>query len=84
MKEDLSWAAALDSMLGQRTEAVPKGWKTASEVAAELGMCEEMGKVKCKQLVAAGLAERKEFRVKWGNMVRPRPHYRLVKSPKNA
>ena len=78
MSKDLGWADALDNLLMKRAEKVPEGWKTSAQVAAAMGMCEEMGKVKCKQLVAAGLAERREFRVKWGKMVRPRPHYRLV------
>ena len=64
MNKNLGWADALDNLLMKRAEKVPKGWKTSAEVAEAMGMCEEMGKVKCKQLVAAGLAERREFRVK--------------------
>jgi hypothetical protein len=38
-----------------------------------------MAKLKCAELVAAGLAERKDFRVKWGRGIRGLPHYRLIK-----
>ena len=75
------WAEALDRLLSQRVETVPPGWKTAREVGEQLGVCYEMAKLKCAELVAAGLAERKDFRVKWGRGIRGLPHYRLVKNP---
>ena len=74
------WAEALDRMLSNRVETVPAGWKTAKEIAKELGMCYEMAKIKAKQLVKAGLAEQKDFRVKWGKGIRGMPHYRLISS----
>ncbi len=70
MSKKPEWAEALDRLLSQRVETVPPGWKTAREVGEQLGVCAE--------LVAAGLAERKDFRVKWGRGIRGLPHYRLV------
>ena len=81
MSKKPEWAEALDRLLSQRVETVPPGWKTAREVGEQLGVCYEMAKLKCAELVAAGLAERKDFRVKWGRGIRGLPHYRLVKNP---
>ena len=78
MSKKPEWAEALDRLLSQRVETVPPGWKTAREVGEQLGVCYEMAKIKCKDLVDAGLAERKDFRVKWGRGIRGTPHYRLV------
>ena len=72
------WAEALDRLMNNRVETVPAGWKSAKEIAQELGMCYEMGKIKAKQLVKGGLAERRDFRVKWGRGIRATPHYRLI------
>ena len=81
MSKKPEWAEALDRLLTQRVEAVPPGWKTAREVGEQLGVCYEMAKIKCKDLVDAGFAERKDFRVKWGKGIRGTPHYRLVNNP---
>ena len=80
MSKKPEWAEALDRLMSQRIEAVPAGWKTAREVGEQLGVCYEMAKIRCKDLVEAGLAERKDFRVKWGRGIRGTPHYRLVKN----
>lgn len=81
MSRKPEWAEALDRLMSHRCEAVPAGFKTAREIGQELGCCYEMAKIKCAQLVEAGLAERKEFRVKWGRGIRALPHYRLVTAP---
>jgi predicted ArsR family transcriptional regulator len=81
MSKKPEWAEALDRLLSQRVETVPPGWKTAREVGEQLGVCYEMAKLKCAELVAAGLAERKNFRVKWGRGIRGLPHFRLVNNP---
>ena len=78
MSQDLAWARALESLLKNKEDKVPPGWRTASQLAAQMGYCEEMAKLKCKELVKAGLAEVKDFRVRWGKMIRARPHYRLL------
>lgn len=80
MKKKPEWAEALDRLLTKRIEAVPPGWKNCKEIAKELGVCYEMAKLKAKELVDAGLAERRDFKVQWGKGVRATPHYRLVSS----
>ena len=72
------WAEALDRLMSQRCDAVPPGWKTAKQIAEEMDVCYEMAKLKLKDLVDAGLAERKDFKVKWGRGIRGLPHFRLV------
>ena len=81
MSQKPEWVEALDRLLSQRVEAVPPGWKTAREIGEQLGMCYEMAKLKAKELVEAGLAERRDFKVKWGRGIRGLPHYRLVSLP---
>ena len=72
------WAEALDRLMSNRMEVVPAGFKTARDIAVEMGVCYEMAKLKCAELVAAGMAERKDFKVKWGRGIRAFPHYRLI------
>ena len=79
MNDKLAWARALDQLLVKKIEPVPAGWRAAEDLAQELGYCDEMAKIKCRELVKAGLAEKRDFRVKWGKGARLRPHYRLVR-----
>lgn len=78
MSDKLAWAKALDQLLVKRVEQVPPGYRSADKLAEEMDLCYEMAKIKCQQLVKAGLAERRDFRVKWGKGVRLRPFYRLL------
>lgn len=73
-----AWRAALSQMSQAKADVVPAGWHTPEELAPSLNFCEEMAKIKCRELVAAGLAERRDFKVAWGRMIRARPHYRLI------
>jgi hypothetical protein len=59
-------------------DKVPPGWLTRDELAAAEGISADTGNLRhlIKQAKAAGLLEEKEFRVPWGNIVRPRAHYR--------
>ena len=82
--DKLAWAKALDQLLVKRVEQVPAGWRSADELAKQLDLCYEMAKLKCRDLVKAGLAERKDFRVKWGKGVRLKPFYRLLASRKKT
>lgn len=74
----MAWVQALESLMKNKEDKVPEGWRTPDQLAEKWGYCNEMAKLKCKELVSAGLAEVKEFRVRWGKMVRSRPHYRLI------
>lgn len=84
VSDKLAWAKALDQLMSHKLDAVPREWKVPEVLAKEMGICYEMAKLKCRDLVKARLAERKDFRVKWGKGARLRPHYRLIaKTSKN-
>lgn len=76
--DKLAWAKALEQLLTKRVDEVPEGYRSPEDLAKEMDLCYEMAKIKCRQLVKAGLAEKRDFRVKWGKGVRLRPYYRLV------
>ena len=79
--DKLAWAKALDQLMRIRIDEVPAGFRSPDDLSKEMGLCIEMAKLKCRDLVKAGLAERKDFRVKWGRGIRSRPFYRLVTPP---
>ncbi|NBR71858.1 MAG: hypothetical protein EBT75_07185 [Proteobacteria bacterium] len=74
-----AWRAAVNKVNIRQEEVVPEGWFTPEQVAEKLGYCTKTGMVKCRDMVRLGMAEKRDFRVQWGQMIRPRPHYRLVK-----
>lgn len=83
-KEELqasAWRAAFAKANVLTAETVPAGWFSPEEIAEKLGLCREVGMQKCRSLAKSGLVERKDFRVQWGQGVRPRPYYRLVARP---
>jgi predicted transcriptional regulator len=80
--EDLqaaAWRAAFKKINQSQAETVPLGWHTPDEIAEKLGYCKEVAMQKCRHLAKIGMVERRDFKVQWGLLVRPRPHYRLVK-----
>ena len=82
--EDLqtaAWRAAFQKVSANQVEVVPPGWFTPDEIAIKLGYCRETGMHKCREMAKQGLVERRDFKVQWGQMIRPRPHYRLVNPP---
>jgi DNA-binding transcriptional ArsR family regulator len=58
-------------------DAVPAGWFTCAQLAANTGKAAPTMKHALKRLVEAGKVEVKNFRVRLKKMVRPVPHYRL-------
>ena len=76
-----AWRAAFQKVSANQVEVVPPGWFTPDEIATKLGYCRETGMQKCRELAKQGLVERKDYKVQWGQMIRPRPHYRLVNPP---
>jgi hypothetical protein len=63
----------------ERPEKVPPGWKTAPQIASELGRSLSAATKLVRGLVASGAAECRKFRVVAGLRVYPTPHYRLKK-----
>ena len=81
-KEDLeasAWRAAFARVTKHKVDVVPAGWFSPVEIAEKLGLCKEVAMMKCREMAKLGMVERKDFHVQWGNMVRLRPFYRLIK-----
>ena len=76
-----AWQAALKKVRHQQTEVVPPEWMTVNQIGDVLGICSKTADIKVKTLLKQGLAEKKEFKVIWGQQIRLRPHYRLVTPP---
>ena len=79
--EDLqaaAWRAAFTKVSANQVEVVPPGWFTPDEIATKLGYCKEVAMQKCRELAKQGLVERKGYKVQWGQVIQPRPHYRLI------
>jgi hypothetical protein len=70
------WCKAL-AQITTPVDVVPPGWQTARQLAAKTKAPVPTLQQKLKRLVAAGRAERKNFRVQLEKNVRPVPHYRL-------
>lgn len=70
------WCAILSGPTIQ-PDTVPAGWFTCEQLAAKTGksLCTTQQRV--RRMAAEGLAEKKMFRLKLDNYVRPVPHYRL-------
>jgi hypothetical protein len=70
-----AWAAALASPI--ITDTVPPNWHTARELATKLGKAGSTIGTLLARAVREGRAERKDFRIQTGAMVRPVPHYKI-------
>ena len=75
--ERAAWFALLEKEKRLRHQTVPPGWLDYDQFAQKMGFCKEVAAYKLRQLARAGLCERKEFFVKWGDFVRRRPFFKL-------
>lgn len=81
-KEELeasAWRAAFAKISKNKVDVIPPGWHTPDQIAEKLGFCNETAMQKCRDMAKSGMVERKDFNVQWGNVIRARPHYRLIK-----
>jgi len=74
---------ALAQLLGRLrdggVEAVPEGWQTVTALATQWGISTPTARYHLRRLLAAGLAEVREYRIPSGNMaVASVHHYRLL------
>ena len=72
-------AAALDD---KAAEAVPDGWRTMTQIAADSGKSVPRASEVIRRAVAAGLVEVRAFRIRSGGKIYPVPHYREVQCEK--
>ena len=76
VKANTLLAEALRAMR-EPEEAVPKGWLTSKQWAAEERRAESTIRKQLRVLTDAGKIELKFFKVRTGQLIRPVPHYRL-------
>lgn len=71
------WIDRLQARLADNSsDEVPKGWETVRQMAQRRGLSRERIQHQMAGFVAAGLVERKKFRIVIGGAIRPVPHYR--------
>lgn len=75
--ERSAWLALLEKEKKMHHEQVPSGWLDYDQFSRKMGTCREVAAQKLRALARAGLCERRDFRVRWGDVVRPRPFFRL-------
>lgn len=72
-----AWQAALEKAQQMEADEIPANWIDYDQFAEKMGYCKAVAADKLRKLVATGIAEKRDFRVKWGNTIRPRPYFRL-------
>jgi len=71
------WIDKLQAKLADgASDEVPKGWETVRQMAKRKGLSRERIQQQMADFVAAGLVERRPFRIVIGGTVRTVPHYR--------
>lgn len=76
-----------DLIAARRAERVPKGWRTAAQMAAAEGNVTSDGHFHytLQRAVAAGILERRAFRlVNRANAARPVLHYRYTRKARSS
>lgn len=74
------WISALAKSLEDSADKVPAGWKTARQVADEMGRSVGNANRVIQALIKSGSAETKSFKVSTPSCgVRAVPHYRIKK-----
>lgn len=76
-RESMNWASALESVLCESADKVPKGWVTTKEFSEIIKLSAAQANRNMRLLISKGKAETKKFNIKCGTTVRPVPHYRL-------
>ncbi len=73
------WLKAITEARCERTEKPGAQWKTLQQIAKEMGLSRPRTASIVTELIEAKKADRKSFVISTGSVVRPVPHYRLVK-----
>jgi hypothetical protein len=71
-----AWCAAL-AQPSIAAEAVPAGWFTVADLAAEMRLDISTVSQRLRRRITAGQAESRRFRILTGRGVYPVPHYKL-------
>jgi hypothetical protein len=71
-----SWAKELQEVVRCKSQPVPKGWLTATQMAAEAGLTSQYMMLLAKKGVASGFLLMQKFKIRSGRSVRPVAHYK--------
>ena len=78
------WALTISKVLSQggnsKCDVIPKGFKVYSEIAKESGKSLTRCHVYLERGVKMGLVEKRMFRAKAGNSIRPVAFYKIIKN----
>tara|TARA_B100001123_G_C15145883_1_gene961501 strand:- start:246 stop:497 length:252 start_codon:yes stop_codon:yes gene_type:complete len=72
-----NWLTSLEEVIREDEERVPEGWLSMIGLAKRLGVSRCHANKQVNELIEAGKAEMKTFRVWRGNRIYPVPHYKL-------
>ncbi len=75
----MNWADALQDAITAKVDKVPPGFQTMEQIAAQIGKSRPRTGQLMQIAIAGGNVEIKSFRIKTGQIIRPVPHYRLIK-----
>mgnify|MGYP000137601169 CR=1 FL=1 len=78
-KSDLGWADMLSDMRKPGAREAPEGWKTAQEIADELGRSRPHTVKQLRIAIDEGRAERRTYQEWKGDRSYPTPYYRMIK-----
>ena len=70
--------ATIASVQAGKPDTVPAGWYTVEQVARERGVLRAQAGALIREAVAAGVVERKSFRIVTARGVYPVPHFRRL------
>ena len=76
------WLGALQNAVKDGAEPVPDGWKSAAELATEIRRSRPHTMRIVRELLLAGRAESRKFRIWVGNRTYPVPHDKLNEDSK--
>jgi hypothetical protein len=72
------WLTAITAHRREQAEKPPPGFLTRAEAHGQIGKSERQCDAVLRTLTAAGMCERRVFRIQTPQGLRPVPHYRLI------
>lgn len=71
------WATAIQELRQSGADKVPPNWITSEILGKQIGITTNHAASRLRLLVDNGKAERKQYRIQAGEVVRPVYHYKL-------
>ena len=77
-ESDLGWTTLLRELRRDEAEEPPEGWKTANQIAGEIGRSRSHTVKMLQHAIELGSAERRIYQEWKGTRMFPTPHYRMI------